>query len=291
MGNPIFIIGNPRSGTTLLRLMLSSHSEILIAPECGFIQWWYEKYRNWKIQDSKSELKIDEFIRDLSNSKKIETWQLNYVSLKRSILKCRPISYAELCAIVYIEYSKVYQNKKLKYWGDKNNYYLNHLELLYQLYPHSNFIIIIRDGRDVACSYRALNQIVGVEKYKPSVPLEIDKIANEWNDNNLKIVNFFKKYFLARKIFIRYEDLISSSRESLEIICNYLDLDFEEQMINYNNNSKGIKEPIETIAWKGKTLEKIDTNNIGKYKKHMTDNEILEFNSIANDLLKMFDYE
>jgi hypothetical protein len=33
---PIFILGNPRSGTSLLRLMLHSHSEICIPPESHF---------------------------------------------------------------------------------------------------------------------------------------------------------------------------------------------------------------------------------------------------------------
>ena len=42
----LFIIGNPRSGTSLFRIMLSCHPEIIVPPECGFIQWWHDKYQN-----------------------------------------------------------------------------------------------------------------------------------------------------------------------------------------------------------------------------------------------------
>ena len=33
----VFILGNPRSGTSLFRLMLNSHSMINATPECGFL--------------------------------------------------------------------------------------------------------------------------------------------------------------------------------------------------------------------------------------------------------------
>ena len=39
---PIFIVGNPRSGTTLLRFILSSHPRIYIPDETGFIPFLLE---------------------------------------------------------------------------------------------------------------------------------------------------------------------------------------------------------------------------------------------------------
>ena len=43
---PFFIIGNPRSGTTLVRLMLNNHPDVVVPPESGFSLWLAEDYSN-----------------------------------------------------------------------------------------------------------------------------------------------------------------------------------------------------------------------------------------------------
>ena len=44
-----FILGNPRSGTTLLRVILHSHENIIVPPECGFLTWLYKDYYDWVV--------------------------------------------------------------------------------------------------------------------------------------------------------------------------------------------------------------------------------------------------
>jgi hypothetical protein len=72
-----FIIGNPRSGTTLLRLMLNKHSEIIVPPEAGFLVWLY---KNLKVDYFNNGYKI--FLEDLKATNKIESWNLNYNELE-----------------------------------------------------------------------------------------------------------------------------------------------------------------------------------------------------------------
>ncbi|MFZ1798494.1 MAG: sulfotransferase, partial [Chitinophagaceae bacterium] len=95
---PIFVLGNPRSGTTLLRLMLNAHADICIPPECGFIQWWFQKYQSWSTQNNNHE-DVAAFISDLQTSKKIETWKLDDLLLAKIILENKPVDYAGLCAM------------------------------------------------------------------------------------------------------------------------------------------------------------------------------------------------
>jgi len=65
---PLFILGNPRSGSSLFRIMLSLHPDICIPSECGFIQWWYNKCRDLSLKETKT--KVKEYITDLATSKK-----------------------------------------------------------------------------------------------------------------------------------------------------------------------------------------------------------------------------
>lgn len=287
---PVFILGNPRSGTSLFRIMLTCHPEICIPPECGFIQWWYEKYQNWSEQNSMNKSLVKNYINDLKKSKKIETWNLNYIDLEKLIYTHRPGSYSELCYLVYIQY--MYNlNKDAKIVGDKNNYYINHLDLLDSIFPNANYILIVRDGRDVACSYRSVNQIQTQSLYKPKLPHFIDDIAIEWNNNNQNIINFFNKINKKRWSIIKYEDLLTKPQKYLEKICNFLEISFHGEMLNfYDINGKLNLEPTKTLGWKLKTLKPLDVNNIGKYRCELKDGEISRFEKISSKSMSYFGY-
>ena len=121
--NPIFIIGSPRSGTTLLRLILTCHSEVIVPPECGFIIWLRVKYQSWSIDNCFDDVMIESFVNDLLASKKFDTWGLNEALISSLITKLRPRTYAQLCMCIYKAYAES-KGGVFKYWGDKNNYYV-----------------------------------------------------------------------------------------------------------------------------------------------------------------------
>ena len=133
ISNPLFIIGNPRSGTTLIRLMLTCHSKISIPPECGFVLWLYDKYFDWKAIDNDNSERVLIFLDDLFKCNKFENWGLNKKNIHQEIIDVRPNNYASLCELVYNIYGRAY-NYNFSVWGDKNNYYLNCIDKLYSLF-------------------------------------------------------------------------------------------------------------------------------------------------------------
>ena len=287
---PLFILGNPRSGTSLLRIMLTSHPRICVPPESGYIQWWSNKYGYWSKENSEREADVAGYISDLRTSKKIETWNLDYQNLKKLIMEERPASYAELSLLAIDQYARQ-QNKSVAIAGDKNNYYISHLELLKSIFPQGKFLGIIRDGRDVACSYKAMQDVKTESKYKPNLPFEISEIAKEWQSNNDRILNFLETLPEANAMVVRYEDLINDTINVLASICNFLDIGYSEEMLSYATKNKHHSlEPAELLAWKTKTLEEPDKNNIGKYKSELKQNEIESFERIATAMLERFHY-
>ncbi|MEX0813216.1 MAG: sulfotransferase [Chitinophagales bacterium] len=277
-----FILGNPRSGTTLLRLMLNSHSLIGVPPESGFLQWWHEKYRDWNISDSENIEKLDVFLDDVLSSKKIEYWEMDRQLLKEYILKNAPGSYIEIIDCIYKFYCK---NKLII--GDKNNYYIHHLDEIQKIAPRAKYIHIVRDGRDVACSYMKIKELDQSLKYIPNVSFEISEIAKEWNENLTKIENFVMH---NDSLTIRYEDLISKPKMILSKVCDFLEVNFEKKMLSYNQKAFN-DEPVSNMKWKKKTFENLDSTNKGKYLTILSENEIQTFNKIAIENLKRFDYE
>jgi hypothetical protein len=286
----VFILGNPRSGTSLFRLMLNSHSMINATPECGFLHWWYKKYADWDSSCVTSN-RLDEYISDLESSKRIEDWKMDYAQLKEKIVQENPDNYAKLGEIVYVFYGEQ-KGKKAKVIADKNNYYINHFNDLNEIWPDAKYILVIRDGRDVACSYLNIETLVTNSPYKPKLSTDIKTIAKEWLTNNQNVLSFSESLNNNQFMVIRYEDFVKDSELYLTKVCNFLGLNFESNMLNYYiKNAKEQDEPLSSLDWKKKTLEKPDKDNIGKYKMELEEQSIEEFNTTATDLLQKFNYE
>lgn len=283
----VFIIGNPRSGTSLFRMMISSHSSVIVPPECGFIQWWYSDYKDWTVELSKCETAIKQFILDLKSSKKIETWNLDYNALENLIKIKQPKSYKELTSLVILQYG-YQQGKSPTVLGDKNNYYINHLQTLNTIYADAKYLIIVRDPRDVTCSYLNVNSLETQSKYKPQFPDSISDIAKDWVENNLKILQFLKSVNTENYTLVRYEDLLLKPQDELQKCTKVLNLQFEDQMLNYYKNKM---EPSALLDWKKKTNEQIDTSNINKYLDQLSSSDISEIKAISGDLMKTFGYK
>lgn len=288
---PFFILANPRSGSSLLRIICESHRNITVPPESGFLEWWYPKYKDWNQEDSNNPTKINTFSKDLKSSKKFETYHFSFKQFKQKVLKTKPKNYSELIALVYISFG-LNSGKNIKIWGDKNNYYIHKTSLLHHLFPNAKYIHLVRDGRDVATSYMALKKIKSSSLYVPKLTSNITEIASQWNSNNFKLNIFLKNIPSHRVLLVRYEDLILNLKQEGLRITNFLNIPFDENMLNYFYlNRKKTIEPIETLDWKKKTLQEPDKTNIGKFKDLLTNKQINIFNSIAKESLQLYKYE
>ncbi|MCH2556037.1 MAG: sulfotransferase [Alcanivorax sp.] len=272
-----FILGNPRSGTSLFRLILNSHPSITVPPECGFALWLADRYKG-EFEDTQTY----NYIMDVLNTRKFETWGLDFDAIDDQIQRNQPKNYAGLCRCVYLAYARKTE-KNAEIVGDKNNYYINNMDLIKKYFSGSKKIFIVRDGRDVACSYRKLSEKNIVSKYRPILKNDIAEIAMEWADS----VDIMMASVKEGAIFIKYEDLLVSPEETLRYVCRHLGLDFHPLMLGYERNND---EPKEFLQWKAKTLEGLDPGRIGGFKSELSDSNINEFNAIAEKQLTWLNY-
>jgi len=225
--NPLFIIGNPRSGTTMLRLILTSHSKVLVPPECGFIIWLKDKYANWEQKDN-----------------------------------------------------------------DIRNFHINYLGDLLGLYGEARFLHIVRDGRDVACSYREVMSKNSTSPYAPKLNTVVYDIAKEWFINVMRVDSFMNMMPSNQVMTVRYEDLVKNSSETVELICHWLGLNFESDMFNFHLKNRDKKlEPELTMDWKERTMQPISDETIGRHKTLLTNDELIQFAAIADQALSKFNYK
>ena len=287
---PLFILGSPRSGTSLLRLMLTSHSHILIPPECGFIVWLSDLYDDWCVEDNDS-IRLNLFVDDLLECRKFETWGLAQEEVVEYISLGRPETYAELCVAVVAVYAKKFGEVSQLYWGDKNNFYLNHIEKLYELFPNAKFLHIVRDGRDIVCSYREVMNIQSSSPFAPKFPVKIADISSRWSEDVLGVDESFRALPSAQCMTLKYEDLVANTPDTLAALCEWLGLSYECGMeLFYIRNKELNLEPALTLDWKKRTLTKVSDETVGRYKKFLNKDELLEFNYAACDALRRYNY-
>jgi len=283
-----FIIGNPRSGTSLFRLLLTSHSDIHIPPESGFMIWWQRVYNDWN-WDADNQ-KLDAFLDDLFNAKKFEFWELDREPLSRTIKANKPDNYAALSRLIYEHHSEK-AGKKNALIGDKNNFHLNHIAELDALYPDAKFVHIIRDGRDVATSYMDMSKIDSTSDYRPRLPSSAADIGQEWRKNIESVRSGFSKLPSERTLEIRYEDLVLETEKTLTGVCEFLGQTYEPAMLDFYMKNQARKlEPDEFMAWKARTRGQIDSSAIGKWK-NLPQDDIGIFEKICGDILTTYNYE
>lgn len=269
--HPLFIVGMPRSGTKLLRDLLNRHSKIGIPKaESHFIPYFYDKYKN----------------KDFSNPNNIK---LIYLDL----IKTNFYSFLNSRENIFLEYEKFYDNakgkditeiikfvlfyfadniplKKIFIWGDKTPGYIRHTKLLKSLYPDAKFIHIIRDPRDYCYSIKRVWK-KSIKRAAYRYKTEIFKISED--------VALFKGDYYE----VFYENLISNPLYEMEMIAQFLEIPYEESMIELS------KAPENYGDTKGQT--RIISTNKNKYMNYFSKKQVELIESYCFDIFDILPYE
>lgn len=215
-----FILSRPRTGSTLLRTLLDAHPNIAIPPECQFIINLYPRYG--RVEHWIPEI-IEDFIRDLSRQHLLETWNLDFQSLRDTLRALPdPMNYKDICRQVYLHYESVYPKGPVSWIGDKNPGYALQIPTLLKLFPEARFIHLVRDYRDNHISLADS----GFE-----LPLPAYTVA-KWR-HFYRTIEYHARRHPEQFYTLRYEDLVEHPEASLGAICDFLDLPRHPSMLDF----------------------------------------------------------
>ncbi len=141
--SPVFVVGAQRSGTTMLRLMLNAHSCLAIPFELDFLA---------AMDDKENDFDASTVLRRLAEHPWTRRAQIDFDA--EEILKKCPKGHSELFREVFGQWAATQGKMR---WGNKTPTYVTEMDRLYGLFPDSQFIHIVRDGRDVAVSLASVS--------------------------------------------------------------------------------------------------------------------------------------
>ena len=221
---PFFVVGNPRSGTTLLRSILCGHSQIDIPDETGFLAH-LGRYQSRRL----SREEIEQLVGDLGRMNHEWSGLVDDVDTFCESLPESTLRHA-LDALYRIKTNDAAR------WGDKGPSYVRVLPTINKIFPDAKFIHIIRDGRDSVLSalkkwsdrYWYYDTYYLLQTWKQNVTL--GRQAASWLGPE-------------RYLEIRYEELVENTEATVRKICDFLDEPFEATMLENTAAGKRIAGP------------------------------------------------
>ena len=195
---PIFIVGTFRSGTTLLRFMLDSHSRICCAPESKLLKPLASLYAKDGCMRALRDMGYDE----------------SYVRRK----------VRELSDCFFVGHMLAQEKAR---WADKTPEYVRILDFIEWLYgPHCKYVLIYRNGLDVANSMNE-NYIEPLDQQK-----SLMKCFEYWA-HDTEIMADWERRYPRRCYSLKYEDLCTKTTLLMRELFDFLEEDWEDGVLKW----------------------------------------------------------
>jgi hypothetical protein len=260
----LFIVGCPRSGTTVVQQALNRHSQIIVPPETAFFSMFLGPMGwSWRTQ----RLFLKRINADLE------------IALHMPALRVRTVEQARAFFDELAEaYCAKVQKKDVLYFAEKTPQHILHMSRIQAVYPEAKFLLLYRDGRDVASS---LSKV-------PWGPCDPYAAFRVW----LRCCRAQQRAAADNSIHsycIKYEEFSADPEKELRRVTEFLGLPFEPQMAQGEGNREGV--PSREYDWKARAFEKITTARTGQWRKELTARQVRNLERWGGAALRSLGYE
>jgi len=212
---PVYVLGMPRSGTTLVEQILAGHSEIYGAGELGIIPSRIQGLNRWE-RHTGSGRQYPDCVDDL-NPVVVE-------GVAKGILE-------ELQAF----------DKKTKHVVDKLPHNFENIGLIKFLFPNAKIISVRRDPRDIAISnyftdYQAKHGGMGFA-------YDLEWMGEQLAEHNL-LMHHWNELFPSEILEVNYEDVLENTEGMARKMLDYIGVEWQPQVLGFND----LKRPVKTAS-------------------------------------------
>lgn len=269
---PIFLVGCPRSGTTLLQQMLDAHPDVAIAPETHFIRNFWLKREQYG--DLTNDANYQALLDAIGSIPEFAEMELSFATFQDAA-KTVDRNYAALLDLLLEQFRR---SRNSKIVGEKTPNHLLYMQTLQEFFPTARFIHIVRDPRAVVNSWKTVPWSTG----------SIGGNAEVW-----------KRYMATARqsppasgaIFtLHYEQLVAESENCLRRLCDFLDLQFDAKMLDYHANySKRVN--VTREPWKGNAVRPVNNKSLTRWQQELSKAEIATIESAAGEEMCQLGYD
>lgn len=214
-GAPFFIVGHPRSGTTLLRFMLSAHPRLFVPDETGFVPFLPG--------DPQRELTVGQVAAVLERIGRLNRfWAGMVTDVDGFYAGLQPRTLVGVLDALYCR--RIAPHAAVR-WGDKTPLYVQYVPRLRAIWPQAQVIHVVRDGRDAALS--ALRKWGQERRY-----MDMTYLLHNWV-RNVRTGQREGARLGSDYLEIRYEALVRQPEGTLRTVCAFLGEAYVPQMLAF----------------------------------------------------------
>jgi hypothetical protein len=286
-----FILGRPRSGTTLLTTLFNAHPNIRIAPEFPVMLFLYQRFKKVKQWD---EATIRSFVDHVFyyskfNIRRVENLKLDKEYIISELLKYKDAGSVQLFlkSINYYAFS-VFNKKETLWIGDKNPVYSMSANRFRKIFPDAKFICIIRDYRDNYISIKKLaEKEVAVEA--PVLSLQVDR----WRIFTRLFLDLKRRY-PDQYYILRYEDLVTEQEATFRSLCNFLGIAYDPSVFDFHKKKEETVHAYGDFIYEKfheNLLKPVNTSRMNTWQTVLSEKEVRMADQIAGKFADRLGYE
>ncbi|MDQ2910306.1 MAG: sulfotransferase [Actinomycetota bacterium] len=277
--NPyVFLVGCPRSGTTLLHRLTDAHPQLAVIHETLWIPRLFES-RKGVTPDG---MVTPELIPHLLADRRFPHLGIEPYELEQLLRSNGRPSYASFVTAILDLYGRK-RDKPLV--GDKSPSYVRSIPTLHALWPAAKFVHLIRDGRDVALSAVAWKKADKIFRHFRRWSADPWTTAAFWWERSVRLGREAGAK-LPRGLYyeVSYEALVTDPESECRELCSFLELRFDEAMLRFH---EGRTRP---QAGSSKRRWLPPTPNLRDWRTEMPADGVERFEAAAGNLLDELGY-
>jgi hypothetical protein len=214
------VVGCPRSGTTLLAVMLDSHPRLAMPPETAFLP-------ELRTLEGTTGDALERAFVDLVTTDRWGVSNWNDLGIDKAEFRQRlaELTAFSITAGLRVLFGMFADRAGKPLVGEKTPADTNHMPLIAAFLPEARFVHIIRDPRDVALSLG-----------RTSVGSPVAQAAQHW----VAMITQARADASRLRHYheVRYEDLLAEPERRLRDVCAFLGLDYVASMLEYRESGR-----------------------------------------------------
>jgi Sulfotransferase family len=279
--NPcVFIVGCPRSGTTLLRRIADAHAELAVIGELHWLPRWWER----RVGLTPHGLVTGELLQALFAEPRFHKFEVAPERVAELLRSHRPQQYADFVSGLFDLHGRVKGKPNV---GEKTPGYVRFLPTLHSLWPHARVIHLIRDGRDVALSLFDRTRTRRAAWHQPTWeedPATTAALYWEWNVRLGREAGAHLGSGRYREL--RYESLIADPELECRKLCDFLALPYDPAMVRFHEGRTRTEAGLSPKrAWRPVTA------GLRSWRQQLVPEDLVRFEAAAGKLLEELGYE